>query len=137
LERVKLNASISLDASETELDPQNPNPRGAHGPEDEKDPLDLIIKGFNERWFQGWNVTPEDQRMKFIKIARDFREHPDFVSKYAQNPDSQNREIAFQKIFDDVITKQRKNEIDLYKKIAQDDAFRIALQDTLRRMLNM
>lgn len=137
LERVKLNTSIGLDASETELEPQNPNPRGAHGPEDEKDPLDLIIKGFNERWFQGWNVTPEDQRLKFIKIARDFREHPDFISKYAQNPDSQNREIAFQKIFDDVITKQRKNEIDLYKKIAQDDAFRTALQDTLRRMLNL
>ncbi|WP_227990707.1 hypothetical protein [Flavisolibacter ginsenosidimutans] len=36
LERVKLNASIGLDASETELDPQNPNPRGAHGTEEER-----------------------------------------------------------------------------------------------------
>ncbi len=29
LERVMLNTSIGLDSNETELDPQNPNPRGA------------------------------------------------------------------------------------------------------------
>jgi type I restriction enzyme R subunit len=44
LERVKLNASIGLDASETEVDPQNSNPRGAHGGTDDKDELDIIIK---------------------------------------------------------------------------------------------
>ena len=33
LERVKLNTSIGLDAEETELEPQNPNPRGAHSSE--------------------------------------------------------------------------------------------------------
>ena len=42
LERVKLNEPIILDPEETELDPQNPNPRGAHGGDTEKDPLDLI-----------------------------------------------------------------------------------------------
>jgi type I restriction enzyme R subunit len=31
LERVKLNQSIALDDNETEVEPQNPNPRGAHG----------------------------------------------------------------------------------------------------------
>jgi type I restriction enzyme R subunit len=46
LERVKLNHSIGLDDSETEVDPQNPNPRSAHT-EDEKDPLDEIIRTFN------------------------------------------------------------------------------------------
>ena len=49
LERVKLNTSIVLDDSETELDPQNPNPRGAHGTDAAEDPLDLIINSFNER----------------------------------------------------------------------------------------
>jgi type I restriction enzyme R subunit len=33
LGKVKLNANIGLDSSETELEPQNPNPRGAHGGE--------------------------------------------------------------------------------------------------------
>src|SRR5690606_30778502 len=36
LERTKLNVSITLDDEETELSPQNPNARGAHG-EEEKD----------------------------------------------------------------------------------------------------
>ncbi len=53
LERVKLSHSIGLDASETEVDPQNPNPRGYREGEPEADPLDEIVRSFNERWFQG------------------------------------------------------------------------------------
>jgi type I restriction enzyme R subunit len=135
LERVKLNASIGLDASETELDPQNPNPRGVHGGESDEDPLDIIIRSFNERWFQGWEATPEEQRVKFVNLAQRMREHPDFKEKYAENPDVQNREIAFHKIFDEVMGKQRKNELDLYRLLSQDDSFKIAMLDTLKRIL--
>jgi type I restriction enzyme R subunit len=135
LERVKLSASIGLDASETELDPQNPNPRGAHGGDPDMDPLDMIIKSFNERWFQGWDATPEEQRVKFVNLAKSMQAHPDFQSKYADNTDSQNREIAFRKIFDDVIAKQRKNELDLYRLVSTDEAFKAAMQETLKRIL--
>lgn len=135
LERVKLNASIGLDASETEVDPQNPNPRGAHGGESEKDELDLIIKSFNERWFQGWEATPDEQRAKFVNLAQKIKEHNDFKEKYADNKDLQNRDIAFSKIFDEVMGKQRKNELDLYRLISQDDGFKIAMIDTIKRML--
>ena len=135
LERVKLNASIGLDASETEVDPQNANPRGAHGGEKEEDPLDLIIKSFNERWFQGWEATPEQQREKFVNIAQNMRAHPDFKTKYADNPDTQNRDMAFMRMFEEVMSKQRKNELDLYRLITKDDAFKTAMQDTLKRML--
>lgn len=134
LERVKLNVSINLDSSETELDPQNPNPRGAHGGDKEEDPLDIIIKTFNERWYQGWEATPEEQRVKFINLAKKMQEHPDFKEKYAENLDLQNREIAFNKIFDDVMSKQRKNELDLYRLLSQDDSFKTAMQDTIKRM---
>ncbi|MFX1703948.1 DEAD/DEAH box helicase family protein [Chitinophaga sp. CC14] len=136
LERVKLNASIGLDASESELVPQNPNPRGAHGHPEQSDPLDLIIKSFNEKWFQGWEATPEEQRVKFVNLAQSMRAHPDFKDKYADNTDSQNRDIAFMKIFDEVVAAQRKNELDLYRLIAKDEAFKAALQDTLKRMLS-
>jgi len=136
LERVKLNSSIGLDDSETELDPQNPNPRGAHGGEKEEDPLDLIINSFNERWFQGWEATPEEQRVKFVTLAKSIQAHPDYLEKYSENADAQNREIAFKKIFDDVMAQQRKVELDLYKKVTQDDSFRIAMQDTLKRILS-
>ncbi len=135
LERVKLNVAIGLDASPTELEPQNPNPRGAHGGDDQEDPLDLIIKSFNERWFQGWDATPEEQRVKFVNLAQSMRAHPDFREKYSENADSQNREIAFRKIFDDVMAKQRKVELDLYKMITKDESFKVAMQDTLRRIL--
>jgi type I restriction enzyme R subunit len=135
LERVKLNTSIGLDASETELDPQNPNPRGAHGGEQELDPLDLIIKSFNERWFQGWDATPEHQRIRFVNLASKMRAHPDFQEKYSDNPDQQNRDIAFRKIFDDVMAKQRKDELELYKMISKDEVFKQALQETIKRML--
>lgn len=135
LERVKLNVQIGMDASETELDPQNPNPRSVHGGEVIKDPLDLIIRSFNERWFQGWEATPDEQRVKFVNLAHSMRLHPDFKEKYSENGDTQNREIAFRKIFDEVMAKQRKSELDLYRLVAKDDAFKIAMQDTLKRIL--
>ena len=135
LERVKLNTSIGLDATETEVDPQNPNPRGARGGESEKDELDLIIKSFNERWFQGWEATPDEQRAKFVNLAQKMKEHSDFKEKYADNADVQNRDIAFSKIFDEVMGKQRKNELDLYRLISKDESFRVAMLDTIKRML--
>jgi len=136
LERVKLNHSIGLDASETELDPQNPNVRGAHGGDEESDPLDEIIKSFNDRWFQGWSATPEEQRIKFINIAESIKSHPDFEEKYKNNQDAHNRELAFQKIFEDVMLKNRKTELELYKLLANDDAFKSAMQQSLKRVVS-
>ncbi len=134
LERVKLNTSIELDASETEVDPQNPNPRGAHGTDEEKDPLDLIIQSFNERWFQGWEATPDDQRVKFISLTKSVQAHPDFEEKVVNNSDQQNSDLAFKKILDEVMRQQRKQELELYKLYAKDDAFYRAFFDTMKRM---
>lgn len=137
LERVKLNETIALDDEESEIDPQNPNPRGVHGGEEEEDPLDLIIDSFNERHFEGWDATPEEQRVKFINIAKHIQTHPDFKAKVLENPDSQTKELAFLKIFDDVTNKQRKNEMDLYRLMAQDPGFKQAMQDTIKRILGV
>ena len=135
LERTKLNALISLDDSQIELDPQNPNPRGAYGDEVEKDPLDEIIRSFNDKWFQGWDTTPEEQKVRFINLAKKIQNHPDYQSKYVDNSDQQNRDLAYAKIFSEVMQKQRRNELELYKKIAQDDAFKQAMQNTIKRFL--
>ena len=135
LERVKLNTTIGLDEAEAELEPQNPNPRGSHGSDEDKDPLDEIISNFNEKWFQGWEATPEDQRVKFVNIAQHIQAHPDYKSKFLDNQDVQNRELAYDRIFDDVMGKQRKNELDLYRLIAKDSGFKRAMQDTIKRML--
>jgi len=137
LERIKLNHSIGLDASETELEPQNPNPRGAHGVDQDHDPLDEIIRNFNERWFQGWGATPQEQRIKFINIADGIKAHPDFSEKYQNNPDVHNRDLAFEKIFEEVMLKNRRNELELYKLLANDAAFKAAMQQSLRRMVGL
>lgn len=75
--------------------------------------------------------------MKFVNLAQKLRAHPDFKEKYAENPDPQNADIAFRKMFDEVMAKERKNELDLYRLIAKDDAFRLAMLDTLKRVLGV
>ena len=135
LERIKLNESIILDDTATSLDPQNPNPRGVHGGEEEQDDLDLIIQSFNERWFQGWKATPEEQRMKFVSLAQKMKDHPDYKEKFEENEDTQNREMAFKKIFEEVANKERRNEIELYRLLSKDEGFKVSMLETLKRML--
>lgn len=135
LERVKLNASISLESAESELEPQDSGLRGAFGGANEEDELEIIIKSFNERWFQGWEATPEDQRVKFITLSKQIIAHPDFDLKVKNNHDEQNKEIAFQKILDDIMAKQRKSELDLYRLYAKDESFYQAFSDTMKRMV--
>ncbi len=137
LQRVKLNHTITLDADDSELDPQNPNPRGAHGTEKETDPLDEIIKSFNEKWFQGWSSTPEEQKVKFVNIVDSVKKHPDFEAKYQNNPDPINRELAFEKIMKEVMLARRKDELELYKLFANDLAFKASWMQSAQRMVGM
>lgn len=134
LERTRLNHQIGLDDSETQVDPQNPNPRGAHGTDEEKDELEEIIRTFNERWFQGWEATPEDQKIKFVQISKHIQSHPDYERKYVNNPDEQNRNLAFDRILRDVLAQQKRQELELYKLSAKDDAFYSALLSTMKRL---
>jgi len=135
LERTKLNHTVGLDVSPTELDPQNPNSRGYRDGEPEKDPLDEIIRSFNERWFQGWSATPEEQRVKFINVVNSIRSHPDYHEKYEENIDPYSRSLALEKILHEVMLKRRKEELELYKLFASDSAFKAAWSQNVERML--
>lgn len=136
LERVKLGAKIGLDESETILDPQNPNPRGTHG-EQEKDPLDEIIKTFNERWFHGWDATPEEQRVKFVTLMDKVKTHQDYQAKYAENRDEHTRRLALEKIVAEIMNRERKRELELYKLFAGDEAFKTGMLDSFERALSV
>jgi type I restriction enzyme R subunit len=136
LQRVKLNHRIQLNEEDTEVEPQNPNPRGAHGEDNDRDPLDEIIRNFNEHWFQGWSATPEEQRVKFLSIADSIKAHPDFAEKYKNNQDSHNRILAFEKIFEEVMLEKRRNELELYKLLASDVAFKAAMQQSLQELVD-
>ncbi len=135
LERVKLGYSIGLDDTPTDVDPPNPNPRSAHDDPD-KDPLDLIIAAFNERYFVGWDATPEEQRVKLINILKHAMSDPEFKDKVADNPDVQNRKIASNALFEKAMRNERKREIDLYKKYASDEDFKKGMHDALMRMMD-
>jgi type I restriction enzyme R subunit len=135
LERKKLNWAIGLDATSSEVDPQNSNPRGAHGGEKEHSVLDEIIRTFNERWFHGWKATTEDKRVKLVMLSKHVQAHPDFQSKVANNKDSQNKNLAFTKILNEVMGQQRKKELEMYRLYAKDEAFHQTIHDTIKRMI--
>jgi type I restriction enzyme R subunit len=137
LERVKLSVKIGLDESETQFDPQNPNPRGTHGDEEEKNPLDEIIKTFNERWFQSWDATPEEQRIKFISLMDKVKTHQDYKAKYAENLDEHTRRLALEKIVGEIMNRERKKELELYKLFAGDEAFKTGMLDSFARALSV
>jgi len=44
--------------------------------------------------------------------------------------------LAFKKILDDVMSQQRKNELDLYRLYAKDDSFHQAFFDTMKRLID-
>ncbi|WP_407279172.1 type I restriction endonuclease [Aromatoleum evansii] len=136
LERSRLEVKIGLDASETELEPQNPNVRGAHFGDGDKDPLDEIVRAFNERHFAGWEATPEEQRVKFINIAKHVMSHADYKAQVEDNPDSQNRQLALERLIQQAISVERRRELDLYKRYASDPDFKRAFDASVSRLLS-
>lgn len=136
LERSRLEVKIGLDASETELEPQNPNIRGGHFGDGDKDPLDEIVRAFNERHFAGWEATPEEQRVKFINIAKHVISHADYKAQVEDNPDSQNRQLALERLIQQAISVERRRELDLYKRYASDPDFKRAFDASIFRMLS-
>ncbi len=136
VERVKLGHRIELEAEEGELVPQNPKPRSSHLAEEEQDPLDEIIRHFNQRWADGWGDTPEEARVKFLSVFNGIQAHLDFEEKYKNNPDVHNRKLAFESIFDDIMLKRRDQDLQLYKLIATDSDFRTSVLDNLQQFLN-
>ena len=137
LERSRLEAKIGLDASETELDPQNPNLRGVHSGPGDKDPLDEIVRAFNERHFAGWEATPEEQRVKFVNIAKHVMAHADYKAQVEDNPDTQNRQLALERLIQHAVSIERRRELDLYKRYAGDPDFKRAFDASISRLLAM
>jgi len=135
LERVKLGHTIELDDEESELDPQNPNIRGHHNGGEDKDPLQTIIDAFNERFFKGWDATPEEQRVKFINVAKHVMDNPDYKTKVVDNPDTQNSELALQKLIEQAIRIERRRELDLYQNYSKDEEFKRAFDASIARIL--
>ncbi len=135
LERVRLNLHIELKAEETELEPEDPNVRGHHGGDEDESPLDDIIRHFNERWFSAWDATPGEQRVKLVAIADSGGESAVYKEQVEGNADEQNRKLAQESIIGEIVTKQRRKDVSLYKNYAGDPDFRKSVEESIIRIL--
>ena len=134
LRRTKLNETIELDKGETTLDPNKPVM--VNGGNDEgKDPLDVILNEFNERWFRGWDATPDEQKTKFLNVAKTVAQDKDYQELVIGNPDQQAVDAAMAIIIDKAVRKMRQSDMSLYKNYQQNDGFKDGFRTVIMRML--
>lgn len=137
LRRTALNETIILDAGETVIDPNKPVMVSASGEDDEPtDPLDKILKEFNERWFKGWDAAPDDQKAKIISVAKAVADDEDYQTLVVGNPDQQAVASAMVSIIDRIMRKQRKGDMSLYKQYQQNEGFKHNFINIIDRMLS-
>ena len=136
LRRTSLNETIQLDAGESIVDPNKAVMVNAGSMEEEpKETLDAILRDFNERWFKGWNATPDDQKSKLISITKAIMEDEDYNDMVVGNPDQQAVDKVFNDIVDRIVRQKRKGDMSLYKEYHQNEGFRTNFVDLLKRML--
>ena len=136
LRRTALNETITLDAGETTIDPLKPTMVNAGAVEEEKDPLDEILKEFNQRWFNGWDATPDDQKMKMISVAQAVADDEDYRTLVVGNPDQQAVDALMVQIIDRIIRQKRKGDMSLYKEYQQNEGFKADFRSVITRMLS-
>ena len=137
LRRTALNETIVLDPGESTIDPLKATMVNA-GPTDEpnKDPLDEIIKEFNEHWFRGWEATPDDQKEKLVNITKAVANDADYQNLVIGNPDQEAVSAAMAMIIDRIIRQKRKGDMSLYREYQQNDAFKAGFRTLITRMLD-
>lgn len=135
LQRVHLNQNILLSDENGELNPQNPNMRGSHSSEEEKEELEQIIYDFNERFFSGWATTPEEQRIIQIEMAKKIKAHPNFSIQYENNPNEHTKNLSFDEILLQILLERRKEDMEFYKRYTTDDVFKSAYQAHMKKIV--
>ena len=136
LRRTALNETIGLDAGEATIDPNKPVMVNAGGEDEDKDPLDKILAEFNERWFKGWEATPEDQKAKLLSISKAVTENEEYQNLVVGNPDQQAVDDLMAKIIDGIIRQKRKGDMSLYKEYQQNEGFKVNFRDLIVRMVS-
>ena len=135
LRRTALNETITLDADEATIDPLKPTMVNAGQEDEAKDPLDEILKEFNNRWFNGWDATPDDQKTKLISVAQAVAEDEDYQTLVVGNPDQQAVDALMVEIIDRIMRKKRKGDNSLYKEYQQNEGFKADFRSVITRML--
>lgn len=124
LSRTALNAHIELDSEETRLNPLAPKMVNAGNTEDEKTAFDIILEHFNEKHMNGWDATPDEQRMKVVRIAQLVTQQPQYRSTVVGNPDIEAATRMFDQILNRAMAQQRNSDLSLYRQFRSDETFR-------------
>ena len=137
LRRTALNEKIELDPGETVIDPNKPVMVNAGGNDDEPmDPLDKILRDFNEKWFKGWDSTPDDQKAKLISVAQAVAADDDYKTLVVGNPDNEAVADAMLVIVDKIMRQKRKGDMSLYKQYKQSDSFKHNFINVISNLLS-
>ena len=100
----------------------------------DKEELDVILQEFNEKWFKGWDTTPEEQKVKFTAIVNAVKQDNGYITLIVGNPDKQAAEEALDKIIDRIVRRQRQKDISLYKEYMNEE-FKINFRSLVTRMI--
>ncbi len=124
LSRTALNQHVELDSEETRLDPLAPKMVSAGGGEESSTQFDIILQHFNERHMNGWDATPDEQRMKIRKFARLMTEASQFRTTIVGNPDREAARRSFMDLLNQIMAQQRTADLSLYRNYRSDEQFR-------------
>lgn len=129
--RTALNQHIELDSGESTIDPLAPKMVNAGGDDGEKDPLDEIVKQFNEHWFKGWDATPDEQKAKIINLSKMVREDEDYQFVEG-NSDPQTSDQMLANIIKKQLLAMRKGDKSLYKEYKNSKAFQYGMLQAVK-----
>ena len=120
--RTALNQHIELDAGESTIDPLAAKMVNAGGDDGGKDPLDEIVRQFNEHWFKGWDATPDEQKAKLINLSKMVTADADY-QLVEGNPNQQASDEVLARIIKKQLIAMRKGDKSLYKEYKASEAF--------------
>lgn len=130
--RTALNQRIELDSGESTIDPLSPKMVNAGGEDGRLDPLDKIVKEFNERWFKGWKADPQEQKSKLIHLMRHVESDEDYVSLVKDNSDKGAADDVMNQILARYVRAMRKGDKSFYDEYKSNDSFQYGLLQAIK-----
>lgn len=136
LRQTTLSKNIELDEQTTELKPNAPKMVNGGEGEPQEDTLEEIIKAFNEKWFDGWKNTPEEQKVKITTIAKAIAENEDYKERVVGNQDTDAADRFFFQLIQSYMIKKRKDDMSLYKQFRDNPEFAADFTSLIRRSID-
>lgn len=134
LTRTALNQKIDLDDETTVVDPTKATMVNANN-DDTKDPLDQILKDFNDRFFKGWKAAPDEQKEKLVNIAKAVHDDSDYNDLVVGNADTAMANEKQHEIIDRIIRRNKRSDLSFHKEYVKNEDFKNGIYSIIGQML--